>query len=247
MHDVGVGLMRISLAAGAFLVLLLTAGGQVVGEGAFSSTSYLGDPVNDQIVTMLGQETSALRRASSERLLELASPSPKRVKRGWLFGRRKADSVDNYPHSFASLSRKPAARGGKQWRCLSEALYFEARGESVKGQFAVAEVILNRVDARNFPNSVCGVIGQGTAKGKHRCQFSYKCDGKNEVITEHRSYQVAGKIARMMLDGEPRILTKGATFYHATSVNPTWARAFTRTAVIGVHKFYRDGRRMSTN
>ena len=80
----------------------------------------------------------------------------------------------------------PKASGGDEWRCLAEALYFEARGETVKGQFAVAEVILNRVKSERFPGSACGVINLGTGK-KYQCQFPYTCDGYKEVIKEPRA------------------------------------------------------------
>ena len=66
---------------------------------------------------------------------------------------------------------QPSPGGGLAWECLAEALYFEARGESLNGQFAVAEVIMNRVDSKRFPNSVCGVINQGTGR-KYGCQFT---------------------------------------------------------------------------
>lgn len=136
------------------------------------------------------------------------------------------------------LADIPAASGGDNWECLTQALYFEARGESVKGQFAVAEVILNRASSTKFPNSVCGVINQGTGK-KFRCQFTYTCDGLAEVVNEKKAWVRLGKIARLMLDGAPRRLTDGATHYHTKAVNPRWARAFPRTASIGVHHFYR--------
>ncbi|MFT6424297.1 MAG: spore germination cell wall hydrolase CwlJ-like protein [Celeribacter sp.] len=136
------------------------------------------------------------------------------------------------------LAEVPAASGGDNWECLTQALYFEARGESVKGQFAVAEVILNRASSSKFPNSVCGVIKQGTGK-KFRCQFTYTCDGRAEVVNEKKAWARLGKIARLMLDGAPRRLTDGATHYHTKAVNPRWARAFPRTASIGVHYFYR--------
>jgi spore germination cell wall hydrolase CwlJ-like protein len=136
------------------------------------------------------------------------------------------------------LAKKPAASGGDNWECLTQALYFEARGESVKGQFAVAEVILNRASSSKFPNSVCGVIHQGTGK-KYQCQFTYTCDGRAEVVHEKKSWTRLGKIARLMLDGAPRRLTDGATHYHTKAVNPRWARAFPRTAAIGVHYFYK--------
>lgn len=150
----------------------------------------------------------------------------------------------SYSHNW--VSAQPQASGGQQWRCLAEALYFEARGESVKGQFAVAEVILNRVDSPYFPNSICGVIKQGTGR-KYACQFTYTCDGHSEVINEPAAYARVGKIAASMLTGAPRPLTRGATFYHTKAVRPNWSRKFTRTATIGVHHFYRRPTRLSQN
>jgi hypothetical protein len=95
----------------------------------------------------------------------------------------RAPSVVRYDATF--LDALPDASGGEAWRCLSEALYFEARGETVKGIFAVAEVILNRVDSPNYPDTVCEVIYQGTGR-LFECQFSYSCDGKKETIVEPR-------------------------------------------------------------
>ena len=134
--------------------------------------------------------------------------------------------------------------GGKQWACLSEAIYFEARGEPVEGQFAVAEVILNRVDSPKFPNSICKVVRQGTGR-KHACQFSYNCDGKLEYIANGSAYDQAKRVARVSMDRKTRPLTKGATFYHATFVSPSWARSFQHVATIGVHNFYKPVRRVA--
>ena len=144
------------------------------------------------------------------------------------------------------LSQLPAASGGSEWQCLAEALYFEARGETVKGQFAVAEVILNRVDSTRYPNSVCGVIHQGTGR-KYACQFTFTCDGIPENISEPAAYRRVGKVAKLMLSGAPRTLTDGATHYHTTAVSPRWARVFRKTAKIGVHVFYRQSTRVSQN
>jgi hypothetical protein len=135
----------------------------------------------------------------------------------------------------------PRATGGKAWRCLTEAIYFEARGEPVRGQVAVAEVILNRVDSRTYPDTVCGVVHQGTGR-LYQCQFTYTCDGAAETIREAGAWARAGKIARLMLDGAPRVLTGGATHYHTNAVNPRWAASFPHTATIGVHRFYRSPR-----
>jgi spore germination cell wall hydrolase CwlJ-like protein len=135
-------------------------------------------------------------------------------------------------------------KGGPQWRCLSEALYFEARGESLSGQIAVAEVILNRVDSRRYPDDVCAVVRQGASQ-LNACQFSYNCDGKPEDIGNTDAFERAGRIARRMLDGRPRQLTLNATFYHATSVNPRWSRRLVPTARIGDHLFYRQQDRVA--
>lgn len=142
------------------------------------------------------------------------------------------------------LAAQPAAKGGAEWKCLSEALYFEARGESPQGLAAVAEVILNRVDSSRFPNSVCAVINQGTGK-KYQCQFTYTCDGQPERIHEPKAWAKVGKVARAMLDGAPRQLTGGATHYHTTAVKPRWSRVYTHTTTVGVHKFYRHTWRRS--
>lgn len=144
------------------------------------------------------------------------------------------------------LSSKGTATGDAEWRCLAEALYFEARGESVKGQFAVAEVILNRVDSASYPNTVCGVIHQGTGR-KYACQFTYTCDGHKEVISEPQAFLQVGKVAQLMVNGAERSLTKGATHYHTRAVSPKWSRKFPRTATIGVHHFYRQPTRLSSN
>lgn len=140
--------------------------------------------------------------------------------------------------SFQELKSMPKATGGSEWACLTEALYFEARGESFSGISAVAEVIMNRKVSKKFPNSICGVISQGVG-GKRGCQFSYKCDGKAEVYKELKAYARVAKMARLKLDGRLKKITDGALFYHTTAVRPSWSRKFHRTAKVGVHLFYR--------
>ena len=141
-----------------------------------------------------------------------------------------------YDRSF--LAAQPNASGGAEWRCLTEALYFEARGEDTRGIFAVAEVILNRVDSKRFPDNVCAVVNQGTGE-RYRCQFTYTCDGLAETVREPRAWRNVGKVARLMLDGAPRMLTSGATHYHTRAVDPRWASVFPRVSTIGEHHFYR--------
>lgn len=123
--------------------------------------------------------------------------------------------------------------------CLSEALYHEARGEGVQGQHAVAEVILNRVDSRAFPKTVCGVINQPS-------QFSYTIGGA-KPIRNKAAYLRAKAIAQDALSGAPRQLTGGATYFHTPAVRPSWSHRFQRTVQIGRHIFYRTNQRVASN
>ncbi len=180
--------------------------------------------LGDRLATLLGEEAPEVRTAMDADF---------RAALG--IGAEHGGAEIEYSRAF--VAGLPEAEGDAQWRCLSEALYFEARGESAKGVFAVAEVILNRVDSARFPATVCGVVRQGTGR-RHECQFSYYCDGRPETISERAAWARVGKIARLMIDGGARDLTGGATFYHTRAVSPYWSRAFDRTAAIGAHLFY---------
>lgn len=168
-----------------------------------------------------------------------------------IFVPKKEKVLTEVSYSRAFIDTLPSVakeHRSAEWTCLAEALYFEARGESVKGQFAVAEVIINRSAHSSFPDSVCGVINQGTASGrKYQCQFTYNCDGLSNKIREKDAYERVGKVADLLLKGAPLTLTDGATHYHTKAVNPRWARTFPRTTTIGVHHFYRMPTRISKN
>jgi spore germination cell wall hydrolase CwlJ-like protein len=201
-------------------VLALAAAAVCAGSAAVShasdlvlSTSNAPDPVVEAVAAEESAEIAALR------------PRP-----------RPDGPRIRYERSF--LAQLPEATGGEEWRCLTEALYFEARGEDTRGIFAVAEVILNRVDSRRFPATICGVVNQGTGE-KYQCQFTYTCDGLAEDIREPRAWRRVGKVARLMLDGSPRALTNGATHYHTLAVDPRWASTFALVSTIGEHAFYR--------
>lgn len=198
------------------------------------------DPViQGRLESLLGQERQSLSVVPDARMAALTTLPPaseRDVKTGPV----------GITYDRAFLASLPTATGGPQWRCLSEALYFEARGESVKGLFAVAEVIMNRADSSRYPNSVCGVINQGTGR-KYACQFTYTCDGKPEVVNEPAAFARVAKVAKIMVEGADRPLTSGATHYHTKAVNPSWARKFPRTATIGFHHFYRQPTRTASN
>lgn len=143
-----------------------------------------------------------------------------------------------YELTAAALDRVKVSSRGTEWYCLTEALYFEARGEALRGQIAVAEVILNRVDSKRYPNSVCGVVQQGQHR-RNACQFSYNCDGKSNRIGNRKVFESLGRLSHAMLGGADRKLTGSALYYHNTSVRPRWSRKLVRTARIGDHIFYR--------
>lgn len=130
--------------------------------------------------------------------------------------------------------------------CLATAVYFEARGEMLSGQYAVADVILNRVDSERYPDSVCGVVYQG-AERRNACQFSFACDGKPEEIENPEAFAVAEMVAvnSFACDRTCRGNFGGtalSTHYHAVRVQPWWADELTRTGRIGRHVFYRSSR-----
>ena len=228
-----IGLLKAACIAG-----ILAHAGAAVADVVLSESNEPGILIDSRLADLLSKERAAMGKLNAARLERLASlPETRRFE-------NSGPTDIRYTREW--LDAQPAASGGAAWRCLSEALYFEARGESVKGQFGVAEVILNRVDSASFPNTVCGVIRQGTGK-LYQCQFTYTCDRYDEKIREKAAFANVAKIARVMIDGAQRPLTKGATHYHTNAVNPRWARKFPRTATIGVHYFYRMPTKVSSN
>jgi spore germination cell wall hydrolase CwlJ-like protein len=127
----------------------------------------------------------------------------------------------------------------KSEKCLAEAVYFEARGEAVRGQIAVAQVVLNRAFSGFYPTTVCGVVYQN----KHRhlaCQFTFACDNVADVIREPDMWDRAKKIAKAMLDGQLWLPEVGkSTHYHAYWVHPSWVSEMKKMYKFGVHTFYR--------
>ncbi|MDZ4134865.1 MAG: cell wall hydrolase [Paracoccaceae bacterium] len=210
------------------ILALLTLTGAAFADVTVSQSNAVTAPLGPRISALFGAEKGAIA-ALPPRALDV----PKQGSDA------KADAAVPVRYDSGWLATLPAAKGDEDWACLAKALYFEARGESVKGQFAVAEVILNRVDSGQYPNSVCGVVNQGVG-GRNGCQFSYACDGKADTIREQAAYAQVAKVAEVMLEGAPRALTQGATHFHTTNVRPGWAHRFPRTATIGTHLFYRQ-------
>jgi hypothetical protein len=147
--------------------------------------------------------------------------------------------VDRRPKSPAERLDLVGAKRAKSQKCLADAIYFEARGESVRGQIAVAQVVMNRVFSPFYPNDVCGVVYQN-ANRHLSCQFTFACDGIPERIEEPEAWERAKRIASDMLDGKlwmPGIAK--STHYHAYWVHPSWVGEMRKMFKIGVHTFYR--------
>lgn len=137
-----------------------------------------------------------------------------------------------------------------QLECLAKNIYFEARGESIEGQIAVSQVVLNRVRSSRFPNTICEVIYQGQLSTwfleergievpvRNRCQFSWWCDGRSDMPRDMNAWGEALTIAASVMRNEYPDFARGAMWYHATYVNPEWRHNMSHVASIGNHLFY---------
>ena len=136
--------------------------------------------------------------------------------------------------------------------CLAKNMYYESRSQGIAGQLAVSAVVLNRVNDDRFPDTICEVVEQGPTRAswkdpkvrfpiKHRCQFSWYCDGKSDNPRNKELYENFINLSEAILYNEIPFLdiTDGATFYHADYVKPSWAKTKTKTVEIEDHIFYR--------
>ncbi|MGY6534060.1 MAG: cell wall hydrolase [Pararhodobacter sp.] len=226
----------------------------------FSGSAAAGERAEQGLVLALNAEREAIRHVSPAVVNRATSPQ-----------RAASDSASVIPARLETPSRRqgddslPAApdadrlyqrdwlmrqeitlRDDAQFQCLREAVYHEARGEDLVGQFAVAEVILNRVESPRYPNTVCEVVHQN-AHRQNACQFSYACNGRSRALSDAAARAVAGRVAQVMLSGAERALTSGATHFHSTAVRPAWSRRYERTARFGAHIFYRPATRSAAN
>lgn len=138
-----------------------------------------------------------------------------------------------------------SAKENPQAYCLAQNIYFEARGSTIADQAAVADVVLNRVQAQGFPSTICGVVKQahrdknGNPK-RNKCQFSWYCDKNLDSPKEAKAWQRAQYLAYAMIHkNHLRGITSGSTHYHAKYVSPYWNKSFTKVTQIGAHIYYR--------
>lgn len=131
-----------------------------------------------------------------------------------------------------------ADRVSREANCLAQAIYYEARGESYDGQMAVADVIVNRTRSSVYPDTVCGVVYQGSERSTG-CQFTFTCDGSLDRRPHGEAWARSRAIASEVMMGFARPITHRATHYHTTEVDPIWSAHLVETTRIGAHIFYR--------
>jgi hypothetical protein len=153
------------------------------------------------------------------------------------------DLLETYAQKKFVPTVKKVKLSKEEQLCLTQAIYHEARGESEAGQWAVANVIINRAFSKKFPTSLCGVVFQNADKGHFKCQFTFACDGRSDFGTEQGAWKRASKMAlvayrEFQVGDRPGVIPNSALYYHTTAVAPSWSNKFDRVAKIGSHLFY---------
>jgi len=142
-------------------------------------------------------------------------------------------------HGWADTPLPASVLSETEQNCLTAGVYFEARGESTRGQAAVAQVILNRVKNPSYPSSICGVVYQNK-EWRNRCQFSFACDRVRDRVKDPKRWAIAAAVARQATEGRIWLAEVGSsTHYHANYVQPRWAGTMKKAAQIGLHIFYK--------
>jgi spore germination cell wall hydrolase CwlJ-like protein len=202
------------------------------------------------VASDVGPAMAGLRLTDSPFLIEPRFPHP---------DKSAADSVSAALTKAEFLAEPPVSRPSRagvtarvaplglstadladEVNCLALNIYFEARNEPDEGQLAVAHVVLNRVSDPRFPETACKVIRQGGARKRHRCQFSWWCDGLSDRPRNSRKWVSTKAMAEAVYWGRSADPTDGALWYHADYVSPSWGRVFKRNGQIGRHIFYLD-------
>lgn len=226
-----------SLLAAAFLsfCVLLTALSASAAARKAESVKAVEAAISDEaalvadLAAFLAAETAAVRHAFDAPRLK-----PARSTEAIVIGRGAVEEFANFDFTQLVVAQMDA----EERRCLAQAIYYEARSESRVGQLAVADVVLNRVASPVYPNSICGVVFQGSERTTG-CQFSFTCDGSMTLRINKRKWADAEELSGAILAGLRVPVSRNATHYHADYVSPPWSKTLTPTATIGTHKFYR--------
>ena len=195
------------------LVLGFAPARMVVQDDAHSWQTLAGDYLSERVLRDAEQSFAAFEIAS------------------------ETDGLENLS-SFDAAHFQTASATIESRQCMAEAIFYEARSERLSGQLAVAEVVMNRVHSRHYPNSICGVVYQGSERTTG-CQFSFTCDGSMETTPYGEGWTRAVQVADHVMMGFAQPVTRRATHYHTVAVDPVWNDTLVRTRKIGSHIFYR--------
>lgn len=207
-----------------------------MNEPAVASTAPAAAlPGTPLAVASLNEASGADALAAIDALAANGAPMPRQMPEKLAYARADLPATV----FDGSVNDKKGKRvSDKEIWCMATAIYFEARGESYRGQVAVGQVVMNRKAHKLYPDTICGVVFQNEHK-RNACQFSFACDGIPERVTDQKAWKQADQIARDVISGKEYLTEVGyATHYHATYVYPHWAPRMTKVTKIGLHVFY---------
>lgn len=210
---------------------------------AYAATHYRSNAALDAIDNITAQQQDAPADPTSDQ-----SASPSLVFAAFeTTPELSADSISDdaladYANHYIPTAKR-VAHANDEKNCLSTAIYHEARGESDNGQWAVANVIINRALSKRFPTTMCGVVYQNANEGRFHCQFTFACDGQSDTATERQAWIKANRIAAAAYSEfqhgqRPGVVPGSALYYHTVSVEPSWSNSYRQVAQIGAHVFF---------
>jgi spore germination cell wall hydrolase CwlJ-like protein len=219
-------------ALGACAALAVTLGAVTLAP---SVTEHQDDAARWRALALAYVETSGVEAAQAPAAIQFASFAVESDETlGSLITAGTLDDLRSFDAGHLDAAREAA----RERQCLSEAIYYEARSEGFMGQAAVAEVVLNRTRHRAYPDTVCGVVYQGSERVTG-CQFTFTCDGSLASAPYGRGWRRSQLVAEHALMGFAQPMTRRATHYHTTAIDPYWNDSLVRTRRIGTHVFYR--------
>ncbi|MGO8951985.1 MAG: cell wall hydrolase [Rhodomicrobium sp.] len=226
--------------ADKFAYALKTASFDSIARRMKADPLHLNADLAVQPAALAGAELflSAFSPRSEPVLPELAEAPARQPNGEWAGLLKNASLSPDQPQTLFGGLTEDEFRA-RELRCMATAIYFEARDEPVKGQLAVAQVIMNRIRSPFYPKTICGVVYQGE-RNRHGCQFSFTCTGKRNSVKEKPEWATAVKLAKQVIAGEVWLDEVGyATHYHATYVHPPWRHELIQITQIGGHIFYK--------
>lgn len=215
----------------------LAIGGGIIAAAGLALAFLIGDPGAgraEAALTMQAREVARLKTlATGEQALILVEGQSAQARNALI----PASALPVEPMGRFAVIGQSSPQYGAALKCLTQAIYYEAANEPLKGKRAVAQVVLNRLRHPAYPNSVCGVVYEGV--NQPVCQFSFTCDGSLLRQPMARQWDQSRAVAAAALAGEVEPSVGSATHYHADYVLPRWAYTLAKIEQIGAHIFYR--------